>query len=118
MRKGKRLKSGIKFRRSKCPTCVFRPEKDGGIELSAQARLEIHTCLLNGTNQLCHHDNDQTICKGGRLFQLQIWSRMGVIAEPTEAALRDAMKISGVEPGQHIGGIVTHTRGSQPVKDM
>lgn len=101
-RKGRKIKAGMKVRRSKCATCVFRPVEDGGCELTDERREEIKQYLLSGTNQLCHHDDNQTICRGGRNFQLQCWSRMGVIEEPTDAALRKAMEASGVQPGSHI----------------
>ncbi len=102
MPKPRKIKKGMRVRRSKCKTCVFRPEKDGGIELTPARRIEIQTYLLAGTNQLCHHDDNQTVCRGGREFQLQCWHRMGVIKEPTDEALREAMEERGQEPGGHV----------------
>lgn len=102
MPKSRKVKKGTKIRRSKCKSCVFRPEKDGGIELTPSRRIEIQAYLLQGVNQLCHHDEDKTICRGGREFQLQCWHRMGIIEEPTDAALREAMEQRGQEPGDHI----------------
>lgn len=92
----------LKCRKSMCPTCVFRDEKDGGIELSSERREEIKAYLVSGTNQICHHDNNKSICRGGRNFQLQMWSRMKIIREPTDEALRDAMNQHGVKPGRHV----------------
>lgn len=97
-----KIKKGMKVRRSKCATCVFRPECDGGIELSDSRRVEITNYLIGGNNQLCHHDDNETICRGGRDFQLQIWHCLGLIDKPTDTALRDAMKKNGLEPGSHI----------------
>lgn len=102
MRKPLKVRQGTRVRRSKCKTCVFRPEKDGGVELSPERRIEIQEYLLKGVNQLCHHDNNETICRGGREFQLQCWHRMGILKEPTDAALREAMGEQGIEPGGHI----------------
>lgn len=97
-----KIKKGMRVRRSKCASCIFRRPEDGGCELSEGRRQEIQQYLLQGTNQLCHHDDNETICRGGREFQLQIWHRLGVIKAPTDAALREAMKAQGVLPGSHI----------------
>jgi hypothetical protein len=96
------IPDGTRVRRSKCQTCVFRPVEDGGIDLREGRHEEIRAYLLSGTNQMCHHDNDETICRGGRNFQLEIWARMGVIALPTDEALREAMRAAGVEARDHI----------------
>lgn len=97
-----KLPRGIRARRSKCRTCVFRPESQGGIHLAAGRRAEIEAYLLAGKNQLCHYDDNKTICRGGRLFQLKMWHRAGIIGQPTDAALRRAMKLAGVKPAEHI----------------
>jgi hypothetical protein len=90
----KRFKPGKlpPVRNQQCETCVFKPVSEGGIDLTSGRHAEIQVSLLTGSNQLCHHDNDKTICRGGREFQLQYWHRMGVIAEPTDEALQAAME--------------------------
>ncbi len=102
IRKGRKIKPKTRVRKVQCETCVFRRECDGGIHLAPGRHAEIEQNLLNGINQLCHHDNDKTVCRGGRDFQLQIFHRLGIIPEPTDAALREAMKKAGVEPGSHV----------------
>lgn len=102
MPRKRKVKAGMRVRRSKCATCVFRDEQDGGICLTPERREEIAVYLLSGANQLCHHDDNKTICRGGRLFELQCWARMGLIEAPTDAALRKAMKVSGVKPRSHV----------------
>lgn len=77
----------MKVRKTQCETCVFKDECDGGVVLGDGRREEIKQNLLNGINQLCHHDNNKTICRGGRNFQLQIFHRMNLIPEPTDEAL-------------------------------
>lgn len=102
LRKGKKLKSGLSVRRSKCKTCVFRREEEGGCPLAPGRREEIHAYVLTGVNQLCHHEDNKKICRGGRELQLQIWHRLGFIEAPTDAALRKAMIDNGFSPGSHI----------------
>lgn len=86
-----KLKPGTKVRKTQCATCVFKDEKDGGIALRESRRTEIKVMLLKGTNQMCHHDDNKTICRGGRDFQLQCFARMGLIPEPADKALKEAM---------------------------
>ncbi len=100
--KGDQLSDNIRIRKTQCESCVFRPEQEGGIYLSPFRRVEIVAYLLQGTNQLCHHDEDRTVCRGGRDYQLQCWHRMGMIEEPTDEALREAMREVGVEPKRHV----------------
>ncbi len=94
----KRLSDATVCRQKKCKTCVFHP----GAEVVSPARLvEIQDYLIKGTNHLCHTD-DNTVCRGGREYQLMIWSRLGIIAEPTDAALASAMKQMGNEPKRFV----------------
>lgn len=92
-----KLPENMPVRKTQCSTCVFRPESDGGISLAPGRREEISMMLLSGTNQICHKGN-KSICRGGRDFQLQCWSRMGIIAEPTDAALAEAMATARTRP--------------------
>jgi hypothetical protein len=97
-----KVPDGTRVRRSKCETCVFRPVEDGGIDLASGRHDEIRTYLIHGNNQMCHHDDNTTICRGGRNFQLAIWHGMGILKEPTDESLREAMLEQGVEPKGHI----------------
>ena len=90
------IKPGTKVRKTKCATCVFRSEHEGGIQLAPGRREEIQRHCINGLNQLCHHENDHMICRGGRDFTLQIWFRLGLIAAATDAALEQAMREKGL----------------------
>jgi hypothetical protein len=99
---GQEVADNMPVRKEQCATCVFRPECDGGIHLSPGRRAEIQEYVIKGTNQICHHDDNKTICRGGRDYQLELWYRMGIIKEPNEEALAEAMKAAGVEPKKHI----------------
>lgn len=83
-------------RPSQCETCIFRT--DGRqVRLRPGRFAEIELYLLDGRTHLCHHGNNLA-CRGGREFQLTIWARLGIIPEPTDAALDAAMRAKGVEP--------------------
>lgn len=85
--------TGMPVRKQQCSTCVFKPvHEGGGAELTAERHAEIRANCINGINQICHHDDNKTICRGGRDFQLMIWSRLGIIPEPTDEALAKAIK--------------------------
>jgi hypothetical protein len=96
------LPNDIRLRKTQCDSCVFRPVCDGGIDLAPGRHEEIQVYLMQGENQLCHHDDNKTICLGGRKFQLEIWTRLGFIREPTNKALRERMEELGMEPKIHI----------------
>lgn len=95
----RKIKPGTRVRRSKCETCVMRTP---GCHLAPGRLAEIQCEALRGVTWLCHHDNNLTACRGIRDFQLQVFARMGLIAAPTDAALRAAMAAAGVAPGSHI----------------
>lgn len=83
-----------------CRSCPFGNEP---IALTADRLQAIQTYLIQGTNHFCHSDPDnKTICRGGRNFQLNIWHRLGMIAEPTDEALHAAMAAAGVQPKVHL----------------
>ena len=90
--------ASMPVRKDQCATCVFRPERDGGIHLTPERHAEIRNNLLRGINQICHGDDNKTICRGGRNFQLEIWARLGIIGAPTDEALERAMRAQGIEP--------------------
>jgi hypothetical protein len=98
----KELPEGIRCRKVQCPSCVFRPESEGGVHLTPARHAEIRQLLLTGGNQRCHHDQNRTICRGGRDFQLEIWAALGLLDAPTDEALRRAMRAAGVAPRPHI----------------
>lgn len=85
-----------------CATCIFGDRPAVGPERLA----EIQTYLITGKTHLCHHaDIEQAdkaarkrvkmACRGARDWQLQIWHRMGILPEPTDAALAAAMAARG-----------------------
>lgn len=79
-----------------CADCPFRPE---GLKLGPEKMNEIYGYLLQGTNHLCHSDRtNHTICRGGRDWQLTMLARLGLIAQPSDAALEGAMLERGVIP--------------------
>jgi hypothetical protein len=87
-------------REAQCSSCPFLKR---GLELQPEVIAEIHQYLLRGQNHYCHSDpTNHTICRGGRNYQLETWCRMGVIAAPTDEALRLAMEAAGVKPRSHI----------------
>lgn len=81
--------SGWPVMSSMCVTCPFRP--GGDVEL--QNRVLSRT-LLNAS-QICHHPRthgkrETHLCRGARDVQLTILHRLGMIAEPTDAAFAEA----------------------------
>lgn len=96
------IPDGVRVRKTQCASCVMREECEGGFPLSPERRQEVRDYLVRGTNQLCHTDDNRTICRGGRDFQLQVWSGLGFIAAPTEEALRQAMTAAGITPRGHV----------------
>ena len=80
---------------SKCATCPFR--EGGDIEL--RNRVLQRTILQ--ASQICHHQalsgRKQThLCRGARDEQLTILHRMGLIAEPTDAAFAETSARFGI----------------------
>lgn len=83
-----------------CKSCPFR---DGGLHLSPEKMTEIYLYLIEGVNHFCHSDRtNNTICRGGRNYQIEIWARIGRISAPTDEALAEAMRKAGIEPKGHI----------------
>lgn len=69
-----------------CATCPFGESGDPGVRESVITRI-----AGLSASQICHHPTlhgkRQThLCRGARDFQLTLMDRMGVIAEPTDAA--------------------------------
>lgn len=90
----------MKLRKVQCNSCPFLPN---GLKISPREMARIHGDLLQGVNHLCHSDrSNNTICRGGRQVQLQMWCSLGRISAPTNQALAEAMRAHGVEPAAHI----------------
>ena len=85
-----------------CHTCIFRPNSQ---MLRSQRLGEIQAYLMQGNTHLCHSPDlaepgstgiNTHACRGGRDWQIQIWHRLGLIDEPTDAALDLAMRAAGI----------------------
>jgi hypothetical protein len=72
--------------------CVTKTRAEGGIELRPGALAEIQAAAISGICQECHGDDNRTLCRAIRDYQLMVWARMGLIAEPTDEALAAAMR--------------------------
>ena len=91
----------MKLQKKHCATCPF---VNSDI-LLVEEMAKIHGYLISGKNHLCNDDRtNDTICLGGRKFQLDAWHQMGIISEPTNEALAIAMRDAGVKPEKHICG--------------
>jgi hypothetical protein len=67
-----------------CPTCPFGPRGDRQVRAKVEAR-------VLKTSQVCHHPRlhgkpETHLCRGARDYQIMLLHRMGVLAEPTDAA--------------------------------
>ncbi len=82
-----------------CETCIFR-EDGNQVRLRPGRLQEIQCYLIQGTPHLCHtpQGTQEFACRGGRDFQLLIWSRLGIIPEATDEALAERMTAMGVPP--------------------
>lgn len=92
-------------RPEQCRSCIF--QSDGNqVELRPDRLAEIQRYLLKGNTHVCHTGQDRVTlaCWGGRDFQLTMWYRMGLIPEPTDAALAEAMTGLGLEPPARVAG--------------
>jgi hypothetical protein len=74
-----------------CKTCPFNLN---GVE---EIREKVKRRSLTEGNQICHTSQiekrkDLQICRGARNYQLEIFYRMGVIAEPTDQAWEQKLK--------------------------
>lgn len=92
MARVRRFKKLPPVRDQMCATCVFKSEREGGVHLAPERNAEIRAQVLKGYNQLCHHDKDKTICRGGRDFQITLWYRLGILDAPTTEALEEAQR--------------------------
>ena len=76
-----------------CNTCIFHPNYEQRINLSAERINEITSYLAKGeSSHICHTTNKT--CYGGLEFQANIFFRLGFIKENTvECLLKTAQKI-------------------------
>lgn len=87
----------LPVRKAKCRTCPFR--EDGWTHvrslLEQRALTEGSPICHSSGKALTRHDGERVkahICRGARDFQLTIFHRLGVIAEPTDAAWEQALE--------------------------
>lgn len=85
----------LKLRTNQCKTCPFRHGNQD--ILSPNRWTAIYKYLIEGTQHICHSTNGH-ICRGARNWQLKLWHSQGIIKEPTDTALFEAMRSHGVEP--------------------
>ena len=72
---------------NQCRTCIFRSPQDGGLVLGNDRMAEITEYLCKGKQHICH-TNSYKACRGGRNIQLQVFTTLGFINEPTDEALQ------------------------------
>jgi hypothetical protein len=81
-----------------CKSCIFRKD---GVKLSPERMAQIENYLAQGKTHMCHSPaldqpgskkRNTRACRGGRDYVLEIWFRMGLIPEPTDAALEEEMR--------------------------
>jgi hypothetical protein len=83
-----------------CPTCPFGI-MEGGRRRDEQLCARIEAQALGTASQICHHRSlhgkpENSLCRGARNFQLMIFHRLGVIAEPTDKAWDETRARLGV----------------------
>lgn len=74
--------------KKQCSTCPFRTDEQGrhlDVELVGKIQQQ---CLMEAS-QICHHqrrrgEEERRLCRGARDYQLQIFHRLGMLAEPTD----------------------------------
>ena len=81
---------GWQVRKAKCPTCPFRTDERGR-HRDPHLVGRIQEQCLKKASQICHHPalygKPQTyLCRGARDFQLEIFYRLGLLKEPSDAA--------------------------------
>lgn len=80
---------------AQCPTCPFRVEA-GGRHPDPQLVSRIQLRCLTEASQICHHPRLQGkpethLCRGARNYQIEIFYRLGLLDEPTDAAWARAL---------------------------
>ncbi len=80
--------------KAKCKTCLFHNE-------NSRLCNEVKVRVLNAS-QMCHQPRGSNrpethLCRGARDFQLEIFSRLGVIKEPTDEAWLAQAHSLGIE---------------------
>lgn len=77
--------AGFKVNKERCHTCPFNEHGD------RDTRHEVEGRCFKGS-QMCHGTDNKTLCRGSRDHQLQIFYRMGIIKEPTDACWEKRQK--------------------------
>lgn len=67
-----------------CKTCPFRVQDERLMQ-------KISSYICTESNHICHSTNN-SICRGSRDIQLQVFHRLGAIKEPTDEAWEYACK--------------------------
>lgn len=70
--------------KQRCATCPFNENGDQLIKANVISR------ILTEASQLCHHVDNKLLCRGARDYQIEIYHRLGVLAEPTDKAWSEA----------------------------
>lgn len=76
--------------KSKCPTCPFHEDTPARVGLANMVRKR---CITEAS-QICHHPRvkgkkETHLCRGARDFQLEVFTAIGVLKEPTDECWSD-----------------------------
>lgn len=74
----------------KCKTCPFKRDETG-VEQCQEIADMVRARCMTSASQICHHPRlhgkrENSLCRGARDHQLQMFYRMGVISAPTDEA--------------------------------
>ena len=80
--------SNLPVMKKQCMTCPFRTDERGR-HLDERLVAKIQMCVLTESSHICHHHKlvnrpESHLCRGARDYQLEIFYRMGLLAEPTD----------------------------------
>lgn len=77
-----------------CKSCVLHPDPEKRIKLGEGRLEDIMVDAIHGVNQICHHSQEgrNTICRGVRDYQIDIFYKIGLIPERTEESLLSTME--------------------------
>lgn len=73
--------------KKKCKTCPFHEQDESQIRLANKVRIQCMTV----SSQICHHPAlydkpEDSLCRGARDYQLDIFYKLGTIEAPTDEA--------------------------------
>ena len=79
-----------------CPTCPFKRD-EAGVEKCQEIADMVRVRCMTSASQICHHPrlhgkNENSLCRGARDYQLQMFYRIGFISAPTDEAWEEARK--------------------------